>query len=76
MTTEIKPNEKQSKEVNVKVQRGGSSDAVYGLGMIGAWIYFIGGAATNEERVRGFFKGLVWPVFLIKSAFEYLDQSE
>lgn len=73
MTKAIDPDKIKDKPVNVKVQ-GGSADAVYGLGLIGACIYFIGRATTTEERVMGFFKGLVWPVFLVKAAFEYLEK--
>ena len=58
----------------VRVMRGGGSDSVYGLGMIGAWIYYIGRATTFEERLRGFFKGLVWPAFMVYELFVFLEQ--
>lgn len=74
MTTKLTPKELKDQRVNVNV-RGGSADAVYGLGLIGAWMYYIGRANTTEERVKGFFKGLVWPVFMVKGLFEYLDQA-
>jgi hypothetical protein len=49
---------------------GGS--AVYGLGFIGAAVYFIGHATTIWMGFLGFLKALVWPAFLIYQAFEAL----
>jgi hypothetical protein len=72
MTTELAPREKEDKKVQVKVQ-GGSSEAVYGLGLIGAWVYYIGKATTPQERIRGFFKGLLWPAFMVYELLEFLD---
>jgi hypothetical protein len=49
-----------------------SSSAVYGLGLIGAAIYFISGATTFWLGVLGFLKAIVWPVFLVLEAFKAL----
>ena len=49
-----------------------SGGAVYGLGMIGAAIYFISQAATFGAGVIGFLKALVWPAFLVYEAFKAL----
>ncbi len=46
--------------------------AVYGLGLIGAAIYFISTATSFWLGVLGFLKAIVWPVFLILEAFKYL----
>jgi len=51
---------------------GTSSDAVYGLGFIGAAIYFITAASSFWMGVLGFFKAIVWPAFLIYEAFKQL----
>lgn len=51
-------------------RRGG--DAVYGLGFIGAVIFFIGQATTFWMGVLGFLKAIVWPVFLVLEAFKAL----
>ncbi len=51
----------------------GTSGAVYGLGLIGAAIYFIGQAGTFWAGVLGFLKAIVWPVFLVLKAFQALD---
>ncbi len=74
MSTEINPKEKEEKQVNVKVQNSG--DAVYGFGLIGAWVYYIGRATTNQERVKGFFKGLVWPAFVVYELLKFLNKEE
>ena len=44
---------------------GGASSAVYGLGFIGAAVYYIQHAATFGAGVVGFLKALVWPALLI-----------
>jgi hypothetical protein len=53
------------------VRHDGASGAVYGLGFIGACIYFIGNAATFWLGVLGFLKALVWPAFLVFEALKY-----
>jgi len=50
----------------------GAADAVYGLGFIGACIYFIGNATTFWMGVLGFLKSIVWPVFLVLEALKAL----
>jgi hypothetical protein len=47
-----------------------SSGAVYGLGLIGAAVYFIGHAATFWAGVLGFLKAIVWPAFLVYEAMK------
>lgn len=46
-----------------------SSSAIYGLGFIGAAIYFISQATTFWIGVLGFLKAIIWPVFLVYQAF-------
>ena len=48
------------------------SSAVYGLGLIGAAVYFISTAAGFWMGVLGFLKALVWPAILIFEAFKNL----
>ena len=45
---------------------------VYGLGFIGAAIFFIGNADTFKEGVIAFLKAIVWPVFMVLEAFKFL----
>jgi hypothetical protein len=72
MTTEPKTNEKEPRKPKT-IYRGGASEAVYGFGLIGAWIYFIGHAATFWMGVLGFLKGIVWPVLLVYELLKYLN---
>ncbi len=51
---------------------GGAGNAVYGLGFIGALIFFIGHATTFWAGVLGFFQALVWPAFLVYEALKIL----
>jgi hypothetical protein len=71
MTTE--PNTMEPKHHKTRiVTRSGGGEAVYGLGMIGAWIYFIGHAATFWIGVLGFIKGILWPAFMVFELLKYL----
>ncbi|MBG0860609.1 MAG: hypothetical protein IQL11_14005 [Bacteroidales bacterium] len=49
-----------------------AAGAVYGLGLIGAAIYFISTATGFWMGVLGFLKAIVWPVFLVFEAFKSL----
>jgi len=48
--------------------------AVYGLGMIGALIYFCGRAESGTDYLVAFLKASVWPAFLVYRAFRRLEQ--
>ena len=54
-------------ENNMKCQA--PSGAIYGLGLIGAAIFFIGQATSFWMGVLGILKAFVWPVFLVLEAF-------
>ncbi len=54
------------------VKNNAPAGAVYGLGFIGAAIYFISTATGFWIGVLGFLKAIVWPVFLIYEAFKFL----
>ena len=73
MSTE--PTLAQQERQKPKVMRqGGGGDAVYGIGLFGAWAYYLGRASTTEERIKGFFKGLFWPAFLVYELFVFLEK--
>ncbi|MBN1763541.1 MAG: hypothetical protein JW878_10810 [Methanomicrobia archaeon] len=55
-----------------KMHEGSPAGAIYGLGFIGAAVYFIGEATTVWMGVLGFLKALVWPAFLVYGLFKYL----
>jgi len=42
-----------------------SGNAVYGLGFIGAAIYYISNATSFWMGVLGILKAIVWPAFLV-----------
>jgi len=48
------------------------SGAIYGVGIIGAAIYYISVATTFWMGVLGFLKALVWPAFLVYEALKAL----
>ena len=49
-----------------------ATSAIYGLGFIGAAIYYISIATSFWIGVLGFLKAIVWPVFLVYEALKYL----
>lgn len=51
-----------------------SGGAIYGLGILGAWVYFWIQADTFWEYVFVFFQGLLWPAFMIYDVFEALNR--
>ena len=50
----------------------GSASAVYGLGFIGAAIYFISTATGLWMGVLGVLKAIVWPAVLVYGALQQL----
>ncbi len=73
MSTEPTISKQETQKPKV-IRQGGGSDAVYGIGLFGAWVYYIGRATTPEERIKGFFKGLVWPAFLVYRLLVLLEK--
>jgi len=51
---------------------GGTSGAFYGLGFIGAAIYYISTASGFWSGVLGLLKAIVWPAFLVYGIFKFL----
>ncbi|HAM39095.1 MAG: hypothetical protein A2474_01225 [Elusimicrobia bacterium RIFOXYC2_FULL_34_12] len=49
-----------------------SGNAVYGLGLIGAAVYYISTATGFWLGVLGFLKAIVWPVFLVYGLLKFL----
>ena len=50
----------------------GPAGAVYGLGFIGAAVYYISQATSFWMGVLGFLKALVWPAFLVHGLLKFL----
>ena len=49
-----------------------SGGAVYGLGLIGALIYFLQHATTLTQGLVGIFKAIFWPAYFVYNVFEFL----
>lgn len=50
----------------------GSAGAVYGLGFIGAVVYFIQHASSFWDGVLGILKAMVWPAFVVHKLLGFL----
>jgi hypothetical protein len=50
----------------------GCGSAMYGLGFIGALVYYLTTATTLLAGVIGFLKALVWPAFLVYGLLKFL----
>ncbi len=61
----------QKRDVNIN---NTSSDAVYGIGIVGAWIYFVGRETTWKGRAIGVLKGFVWPAIMVYEVFKFLNK--
>ena len=49
---------------------GAVGGAVYGLGFIGALVYFIGSASSFWDGAWGVLQSIVWPAFLVYGLFD------
>jgi amino acid permease len=54
------------------MNQSGPAGAIYGLGFIGAVVYFIVHATSFWMGVLGFLKALVWPAFLVYGLFKFI----
>jgi hypothetical protein len=54
------------------IHEHGPSSAIYGLGFIGAAIYYISNATNFWMGVLGFLKAVVWPAFLVYEWLKFL----
>lgn len=54
------------------IHKSGPAGAVYGLGFIGAAVYYIGHAGSFGMGVLGFLKACVWPAMVVYHALEVL----
>ena len=50
----------------------GVSGGIYGLGLIGALVYFISHAGSFWGGLLGFLKSLAWPAILVYELLNYL----
>ncbi len=50
----------------------GGHGAVYGLGFIGAAVYYIQAATSFGAGLLGILKAIVWPAFLVYDLLKFL----
>lgn len=55
-----------------KICHSSCGGGFYGLGLIGAAIYFISTATSFWGGVVGFLKAIVWPVFMVYGLLKFL----
>ncbi len=55
------------------IYRNAASAPVYGMGFIGALVYYLQHAATFWAGVLGVFKAVFWPAMLIYKLLEFLN---
>lgn len=60
------------KDENERRYRGGAGAPLYGMGFIGALLYFIQHATTFGEGILGVLKAIVWPGVLVYKLCEFL----
>ena len=58
--------------MKTSMNRNATPGPVYGLGLIGAAIFFIGKATTFWTGVVGFLKAIVWPAFLVYDLLKHI----
>jgi len=71
MNTEINPHE-QGNQCKKVVYQGGASDTLYGLGFIGALVYYWRSSTTFQQGAVGFFKAIFWPAILVYEVLKLL----
>ena len=52
---------------------GSAGQAVYGLGVVGAAIYFISNAASFWLGALGILKAIFWPAFVVFELMKHLN---
>lgn len=72
MNSENTSSDDQHKEGSKRMKNNGMSNGVYGLGFIGALVFYIQHSATFGQGVIGFLKALVWPAFVIYRLMDFL----
>lgn len=51
---------------------GGGGGAVYGLGLIGALVYFLQQATSFSEVIIGILKSIIWPALVAYGLLNFL----
>ena len=67
--TNLPRHDQQGRKV---IYRGAASAPIYGIGLIGALVYYLQHAATFLAIVLGILKAVVWPALVIYKVLELL----
>ena len=67
--TNLPRHDQQGRKV---IYRGAASAPIYGMGLIGALIYYLQHATTFLAIVLGFLKAIVWPAMVLYKLLEFL----
>ncbi len=62
----------RQEQPRTKIVNRSAAEAVYGLGFIGALIYYIQHAATFGLGLLGVLKAIVWPAMVVYRVLELL----
>lgn len=54
------------------MDKNASAGAIYGLGLIGALVYYLQHAGTLWEGVLGILKAIVWPALIVYKVLGFL----
>jgi hypothetical protein len=54
------------------VAQSSNPGVLYGLGFLGALVYFLTTAGSFTAGVVGIFKAVFWPAFLVYQAFAFM----
>ncbi len=50
----------------------GTGGAIYGLGFLGALVYYLATATTVLAGIIGIFKAIFWPAFLVYGVLKFI----
>ena len=56
----------------IKIEHNHASNGAYGLGFIGALIFYLQHATSFWTVMIGIFKAILWPAFLVYQMMEFL----
>lgn len=62
----------EPEDKKVRCNCGAAGGGMYGLGLIGALIYYLQGVATFMAGLIGVLKALVWPAMLVYELLKFL----
>ena len=55
-----------------RMREHGCGGAIYGLGFLGALVYYITNASSLWAAFVGFFQALLWPAFLVHGVLTFI----